>query len=56
MKIIHEINLKENCIRLAVHHKKYCVGSHCDISLITLLILLRKANIKLSVEEMEYFT
>ena len=48
--------LRENVINLAKHHKKYCEGEKCDISLQLLRELLRgKYKIELTFEEEREF-
>jgi len=50
-----ETVLKKNTIALARHHKKYCEGEKCTISLILLMELLRLSGIKLTKQEVEEF-
>lgn len=48
--------LRENTIKIAHHHKKYCDGKNCDISLALLRELLKgKYKIELIKEEEEIF-
>ena len=48
----YEDTLRENAIRLARHHKKYCDKTECDISLYLLKELLKgKYKIELTIEE-----
>ena len=47
--------LKENAIRLAQEHRKNCPGESCDISLMMFLLLLDRAGIQVSDEEMKNF-
>ena len=47
--------LKKNAIKLAKHHKKYCEGEQCDISLLMLAELLSNAGIKLTDKDMRHF-
>jgi len=49
--------LRENAINLAKHHKKYCEGEDCSVSLYLLRFLLRgKFEINLTEEEEKIFT
>ena len=45
----------KNAIKLAKHHRKYCEGEKCDISLILLAEVLQMADIKLTKKQMENF-
>jgi len=47
--------LRENAINIAKHHKKYCEGQSCNISLFLLRRLLDVAEIKLTEEEKKEF-
>ena len=47
--------LKENAINLIKHHKKYCEGVECNISLGLIRKLLERAGIKLTEEEKSLF-
>jgi len=47
--------LKRNVIRLVEHHKKYCEGSECDISLFLVKEIVEKAGIILTEEEIKLF-
>jgi len=52
----YEDVLRENAIKLVNHHKKYCKGKNCDISLFLLRELLRgKYKIELTEEEEKIF-
>jgi hypothetical protein len=57
-KISREQALKENVIRLIKHHRKYCEGETCDISLSQILELLEaseNAGLKFTDEEKRLF-
>jgi len=43
--------LRENAIKLAKHHKKYCEGENCDINLWLLRELLKGNKIELTEKE-----
>ena len=47
--------LKLNAINIAKHHKKHCNGANCLVSLISLRLLLARAGIELTNEEIEVF-
>jgi len=47
--------LKINAIRLARHHRKYCEGEKCNISLDLLYQLLEYADIKVTKKELKEF-
>ena len=46
---------KANLIALANHHRKFCEGEECNISLILLLQMAEKYGITFSEEEKEMF-
>ena len=46
---------KLNLIELAKHHKKYCEGEECNISLILLMQMAERLGIKFSDKEKELF-
>ncbi len=46
---------KFNVIQLAKHHKKYCEGESCVISLYLLMEMAEKLNIVFSKKEKELF-
>jgi hypothetical protein len=48
---VHKINL----IELAKHHRKYCEGENCNISLYLLLEMAERAGIKFTPEERKLF-
>ncbi len=47
--------LIENAIRLAKHHKKYCIGEKCNIALYGIAELFSRANIKLTKKQRGVF-
>ena len=47
--------LKDNLVKLVKHHKKYCEGEDCDISLYLLLMLAKKAGLFLTTAEQKEF-
>ena len=51
LSIIEKNFIKDNFINLAKHHKKYCEGESCNISLTSMFIVLEYLNIKLTKEE-----
>ncbi len=48
-------SLKENLIRVAKHHKEYCIGAECNISLYQLLQVAVLAELKFSDKEKSLF-
>lgn len=44
-----------NCIRIALHHKKHCEGKHCEVCLYGLVELLDKAGIEMTDAERMHF-
>lgn len=46
---------KINIIKLAKHHKKYCDGENCDISLILLMEMTKELGVKFTDKERELF-
>lgn len=59
LKMAQEITMKEayklNLIELAKHHRKFCEGEDCNISLILLLTMAERLGIIFSEEEKELF-
>lgn len=47
--------LKENIIKLVIEHKAECLDPECGISLHLVHVLLTKAGIKLTKDEVKYF-
>jgi len=47
--------LIKNAIKLAKHHKKYCIGEKCDIALFGIAELFNRANIKLTKKQRGVF-
>lgn len=47
--------MKFNIIQLARHHRKTCEGEDCNISLHLLYTTAKKAGVKFSKKETEYF-
>ena len=43
--------LKDNYMKVIEHHKKYCEGENCNISLFLLRVLAEKAGIKFTDSE-----
>jgi hypothetical protein len=43
--------LKINTINIAKHHRKYCEGEQCNVSLMLLLELLNRAGIEMTDKE-----
>ena len=50
-KITEEEAMKEQFIKIARHHRKYCEGETCDISLYYLRRALSQLGIGLTVDE-----
>lgn len=50
-KAIHKTNL----IELANHHRKYCEGENCNISLFLLLEMAERAGLEFTPEERKSF-
>ena len=48
-------SMKDNIIRIAKHHKEYCTGAVCDISLHQLLQVAILAELKFTDEEKKLF-
>ena len=48
-------SMKDNIIRIAKHHKEYCAGAVCDISLHQLLQVAILAELKFTDEEKKLF-
>ncbi len=46
---------KHNTIWLAKHHRKYCEGKDCNISLLTLMLMAEKAGCKFTKKERRLF-
>lgn len=46
---------KRNTLELAKHHRKYCEGESCGISLILLRMMAEKCGVIFSEEEKELF-
>ena len=59
MKIKFNINknkiLKSNIIKLVKHHRKYCEGENCNISLWMLLEVAKASGLKFTKKEEELF-
>ena len=53
--ITEQQSVKENAIRLAIHHRKHCDGRECDISLYLLRRALEMAGIELTDKEKRHF-
>lgn len=47
--------IRENVVKLAIHHKKHCEGSACDISLFLLRRTAELAGIRFSAAEKAAF-
>jgi len=47
--------LKRNAINLVRHHRRYCEGEKCNISLLLIADLLREAGIKLTKKQLKEF-
>ena len=43
--------LKENMLRLIAHHKKHCEGETCNISLMWVLEVMKRAGIELTEQD-----
>lgn len=43
--------IKQNLLNLAMEHKVKCKGKNCNISLVSVRIVLKKLNIALTEEE-----
>lgn len=55
IKITIEEAYKKNVIWLAKHHRKYCEGENCNISLYLLLEMAEKAGCKFAKKQKEIF-
>ena len=49
------MEFKRNTIELAKHHKKYCEGEFCTISLWSLKVMAEKAGVRFTREEIKLF-
>lgn len=46
---------KRNLIKLVNHHRKYCDGENCDISLILVLEMAERSGIHFTKNQRRYF-
>jgi len=46
---------KQNCMRIALHHKEHCSGETCHINLYLLAMMLEQLGVKLNSKERGIF-
>ena len=46
---------KLNTLAIAKHHKKYCEGENCNVSLITLMLMAKDVGVEFTKKEKELF-
>ena len=54
-RITKEEAYKINLINIAKHHRKHCEGQYCNVSLLLLLEMTERLNVKFSDEEKKLF-